>query len=305
MVAALAPVAIPAAVNAAIGSVTNGLGAIENFATRFPASATLTRETRVAVALARDRLDEALGKLEGLRQLSGEAMATTQRDKLERALNQLDITAEWLREEVQGLGQQLDAPADACAGDVAGTVVAQHHVPVAAADTDSQPRKLTCCGCLRMKPRWAKHSANPVEQAYGVVTLKYREVQLAGLQQASEALKAAGDAVQERVQQLVTIGRRVHSLYYQVPRQLQQVMEALTSDTELVIVTGGPAMGKSSLAREVMRQIHLPEVCSFCPACNRSNIAPAGYVLAFQLRTRRVRLPSSRVDHLQPFWGSI
>jgi hypothetical protein len=91
------------------------------------------------------------------------------------------------------------------------------------------------------------------------------EVQAAGLQEAMTALKAAGDAVRESITVVLT-GRRAPSLY-QAPRQLQQVVEALTQGNEVVVVTGGPALGKSALAREVMRRINEGEVRSLYPGC--------------------------------------
>jgi hypothetical protein len=229
MVAPLAPVAIPAAVKAAFDSVTGGLSAIESIATRFPESATLAHETRVAVKRAKDRLDEARGTLEGMLQKRAEAMSATQRDALRRALDHLDNTANWLHEEVQGLDRQLTEP--------------------------------TCCGCL---PCWTKL----LTQARNLACVRCQRVQLEGLQRATEALKAATDAVQQCD---VVVGHRAPGLY-EAPRQLQHVVTALAQGTEVVVVTGGPAMGKSALAREVMRQIHQKEVRPLCPGCHRPEI---------------------------------
>jgi hypothetical protein len=82
------------------------------------------------------------------------------------------------------------------------------------------------------------------------------KAKLDGLWQAVSKLRDAVDAVQLSS---IKIGGATPTLY-QPPRQLAEVMKALLQGAELVVVSGGPAMGKSSLAREVKRRVQAAEV---------------------------------------------
>jgi DNA replication protein DnaC len=89
------------------------------------------------------------------------------------------------------------------------------------------------------------------ERAAGALCHKYREVQLSCLQSAITALKEASDAIQ--VDEFIIT--QTWSALYQPPRQFDQVLDALEGHGDLVMVTGGPALGKSALARAIMSQI--------------------------------------------------
>jgi hypothetical protein len=107
------------------------------------------------------------------------------------------------------------------------------------------------------------------------------KARLHSLRQVVNDVKSAVNAVQLSS---VEIGGATVALY-QPPRQLAEVMKALLKGVKLVVVSGGPAMGKSSLAREVKRRVEAAEVRDsvfapwlerFVSCSNGWNDAPCG-----------------------------
>jgi hypothetical protein len=80
---------------------------------------------------------------------------------------------------------------------------------------------------------------------------QFQQARLDALQQARDSQPALGKVNLDDIK-IACKGLMV----YQAPnRQLQAVVAALKDGDEHVMILGGPAMGKSSLAREVERQV--------------------------------------------------
>jgi hypothetical protein len=219
-----------AAITATVASVVSICDKCDKVLTRFAQAHARRNDQNHEVQIAQSVLAKAQGKMNKLRVHLYDDMAEGQRDDLRDMLVDVQVSADVLNQELDMPFWKYLVTADQ-----------------SSASSAAAPPKLS------WRKRMLKQAKKGTAFAASAALPEYEAAMLGTLATAVTALQAATDKVRLDDLQQMHLTREV----YLPPRQLNEVMAKLQlkEGPHLILIAGGPAMGKSSLAREVMHRI--------------------------------------------------